>query len=375
MRILVVSPAPAGTRHGNRVTALRWARILRDLGHRVRIRTDLDDSRADLLVALHARKSAKAVARFRKAQPGAPVVLALAGTDLYRDLPRSHLARQTLAVADRLVVLQPHALRRIPARLRERARVIFQSASPPAGLRLEAGRPGKPIGPLTRRQSPKTDRGGQRWLDVCVVGHLRAVKDPFRAARAARALPPDSRIRILHFGAAMTPAMERLARSEQKRNPRYRWLGDRPRARVGRILSRAWLLVHSSYAEGGANAISEALAAGVPVLASRIPGNVGLLGEDYPGYFPAGDTRALARLMRRAETDPTFYGRLVRACRRRAWVADPHRERAAWRKLLDEIAPTRRVPRSSRGARRRHGHKPGREPNAAPSRSSNDLCG
>ena len=46
--------------------------------------------------------------------------------------------------------------------------------------------------------------------------------------------------------------------------------------------------------EGSCNAMCEALALGVPVIASRISGLIGTLGEDYPGYFAVEDTQALA---------------------------------------------------------------------------------
>ena len=127
-----------------------------------------------------------------------------------------------------------------------------------------------------------------------------------------------------------------------KRNPRYVWRGDRPRAEVRRLLGRARAMVLSSLSEGGANVISEAVAAGVPVLASRIDGSVGLLGRDYPGYFPVGDTAALARLLHRIETSPEFLVRLRRAIARRAQLFRPAREKAAWRKLIAEILPSRR---------------------------------
>ena len=87
----------------------------------------------------------------------------------------------------------------------------------------------------------------------------------------------------------------------------YRWLGELSREKALRLLSRCRLLALTSEQEGGANVVSEALAASVPVLSSRIAGSVGLLGEDYPGYFPVGDTEALARLLGRAETDADFY--------------------------------------------------------------------
>jgi putative glycosyltransferase (TIGR04348 family) len=261
------------------------------------------------------------VERFRRAFPERPVVLAMTGTDLYRDIRRSRRARRALEAATRVVVLQPLGLRELSREVRGRARVVHQSVAP-VRVRPEASR---------------------RHFDVCVIGHLRWEKDPFRAALAARRLPSASRIRVLHVGKALGAAMERRVRGEERRNFRYRWLGERPRNEARRLLARSRLMVLSSRMEGGANVISEALAARVPILASRIPGSVGLLGTDYPGLFPTGDTAALVSLLWRAETDARFLARLARACRRRARIVSPAREREAWRRLLREIGTVRRV--------------------------------
>ena len=167
-----------------------------------------------------------------------------------------------------------------------------------------------------------------------MIGHLRDVKDPLRAAEAARLLPADSRVRIEQVGRAYTPQWAARARAEMAANPRYLWRDDVPAAAVRRLLARSHAMVISSLSEGGANVISEAAVAGVPVLASRIDGNVGLLGADYPGYFPVGDTRALARLLQRLEREPRFVAQLGKALRRRAALFRPAREIAAWRRLL-----------------------------------------
>jgi len=318
MKILIVSPAPARSRHGNRVTALRWARILRRLGHRVDVRNRYEGGRWDLLVALHARKSAASVEAFRRT--GRPIVVALTGTDVYRDIHRSGRARRALHAAARLVVLQPLAVRELAVALRSRARVIHQSAESPSG-----------------RPRPARDR-----FDVCVIGHLRPEKDPFRAAAAVRRLPASSTIRVLHVGKAMTNAMARRARGEMMRNPRYRWLGERPRAEARAILARSRLMVLSSRMEGGANVVSEALAASVPIVASRIPGTVGLLGGDYAGFFRTGDTAALTALLERAERDRRFVMNLQKACGRRRSLVSVRREERSWRELLASLRRRRR---------------------------------
>ncbi|MBO0851176.1 MAG: hypothetical protein J2P20_17065, partial [Pseudonocardia sp.] len=204
MRIWLVTPAPAGGHHGNRVTAERWATILRGLGHHVQVETDYQDQPADLLVALHARRGAAALRRFRARYPHRPVVLALTGTDLYPALDQTDIP--VLELADRLVVLQPLATERVPAHLRDRVRVVFQSAPPPSA------------------QPGRRDR-----FEVVQLAHLRPVKDPLLVAAAARLLPDSSRIEISHAGAALDPELGELAAREDRDNPRYRWHGDLPR--------------------------------------------------------------------------------------------------------------------------------------------------
>jgi glycosyltransferase involved in cell wall biosynthesis len=86
--------------------------------------------------------------------------------------------------------------------------------------------------------------------------------------------------------------------------------------------------------EGGAHVVSEAIAAGVPVIASDIAGNVGLLGEDYPGYFPVGNEQALAALLLRAETDSNFLRSLKAAVKARRSLTDPAAERRAIASLI-----------------------------------------
>ncbi|WIM09094.1 MAG: Glycosyl transferase, group 1 [Enhydrobacter sp.] len=292
---------------------MRWARLLRGLGHRVRVASDYDGNPADLMVAVHAWRSARAIERFKAAWPDRPAVLQLSGTDIYHYIETDPVPTlRAMALADRLVALNALAWRVVPKRLRARLSVIYQSATPPAAA---------------RRPTPRATL-------VAVIGHLRDVKDPLRAARAARLLPAESRVCIEQVGRAYTPRWARRARAEMAANPRYVWRGDVPAAEVRRLLARCHAMVISSLSEGGANVVSEAAVAGVPILASRIDGNVGLLGADYPGYFPVGDTRALARLLRRLEDEPRFVRQLARAVARRAPLFRPAREAAAWRRLL-----------------------------------------
>jgi len=323
LKILIVTPSPRpeaiaeAVWTGNRVTSERWAHMLRGLGHSVRVTPAYRGEDCHLLVALHARKSFPSIRRFRREHPRAPVVVVLTGTDLYADLRRSARARRSLELATRIIVLQPLATREVPARYRGRVRVIRQSAD-------------RPPGRIARRKDV---------FEVCVLANLRAVKDPLRIAGSARLLPAGSRIVVLHVGAPIDGRLRARARKESASNPRYRWLGAVPHWRALRILGRSHLLVLTSRLEGGANVISEALAASVPVISSRMAGSIGILGTDYPGYFPIGDTRALAAQLRRAEADPAHYARLQRGCRRKRFLVSPARERQAWARLLRGLAP------------------------------------
>src|SRR5262249_28320128 len=208
---------------------------------------------------------------WRQKYPDGPVILALTGTDLYGEIQTDADAQRALEMASRLVVLQPLAVEELPEAIRPKARVIFQSSVKPA---------------VSVR--PRAD-----IFEVCVLGHLRPVKDPLRTALASRLVPEPSRLRVLHLGAALSPDMEKQARHEAATNPRYRWLGDLPRWKALRVLARSRLLIQSSVLEGGANTISEALAASVPVLSSQIPGSVAILADAYPPYFPLPHTQAL----------------------------------------------------------------------------------
>jgi putative glycosyltransferase (TIGR04348 family) len=330
MKICMVTPAPPRSLTGNRVTALRWARLLGQLGHRVNVIEEYDGQACDLMVALHARKSARSIQRLEEEKPGTPIVLALTGTDLYRDARACPMTKLSLQLAAAIVVLQPEGLREVPDWARSRARAIVQSAEP------------------VHAQPPRRDA-----FEVALLAHLRPVKDPFRAAMAARLLPTRSRVRVLHAGATLDPDLHERARSEQSSNPRYRWLGEMPRWRALRVMARSRLLVITSRSEGGANVLSEALASGVPVLSSRIPGSTGLLGGDYPGLFAVGDTQGLAALFERVEGDAEFRGALTSWCRRLAPLVEPARERKAWRELLrDCVRPGHRPPARTAGRRR-----------------------
>ena len=314
-RIFIASPAAAADNNGNWQTASRWAHFL---GERCAVEVGKawppGAGAPDLLIALHARRSAGALAAFAAAFPGRPAILVLTGTDLYRDIDTSPDARASLERADALVLLQEAGLARLPPALRAKARVIYQSAP---SLAAPAAR----------------DTGA---IDICMIGHLRPEKDPQTFMRAA-ALVTAPGVRLLHIGRALDPAWHAAAQAAMAATSRYRWLGALPHEETRARLAASRAMAIASTMEGGANVIIEAVTSGVPVLASDIEGNRGMLGEDYAGYFPAGDAAALARLIDRCAADPAFDALLRRQCAARAPLFAPAAEQAALLDLVDNL--------------------------------------
>ncbi len=285
MKIFIVTPEAPRSTLGNAVTATRRKEILGELGHDVVVATQWSEagSDCDVLVALHARRSFPSIERFHRIHPGLPLIVAMTGTDLYGDLPAGNPeAHRSIELATRIVVLQEAGPEGLPETLRGKASVIYQSA----------------VAPANPRPPP------QDFLEVCVLSHLRDVKDPLLAANAASRLPDNSRVRVAHAGRALSSDWEAAARNEEHKNPRYKWFGDLPHDQAMYLLSGSRYLVLSSLMEGGASVIAEAVACGVSVLCSKIPGNVGMLGPDYGGYFAPRDFRDLSEKLRSLQTHP-----------------------------------------------------------------------
>lgn len=322
--LVIVSPALSEANNGNWRTARRWQELLAG-ARSVRICQTWPDAHAaddDVMLALHARRSAAPIAAWAQAHPGHGLAVVLTGTDLYQDIQTDAAAQRSLELAQRLVVLQECGPEALPAWLRGKTRVIYQS--------------GPALPPL-----PKDDTA----LVAVMVGHLRQAKTPQTLFGTARLLCQRRDILIRHVGdASAEPALGDLARATERDCPNYEWLGPLPHAAALEEIRRAHVLVHTSAMEGGAHVLLEAVRCGTPVLASRVAGNVGMLGPDYQGYFPHGDTGALAQLLQacragqRSENPADhLLGRLAAQCALRAPLFDAAAERKALLNLLQEL--------------------------------------
>ena len=293
------------------MTALRWQGFLGELGYSVEVTESWSGGDAGLLIALHAYRSHQSIVAFKKQYPSRPIVLILTGTDIYRDIANHSEVIQSMEMADQLIVLQSSAIHSVPAHLRHKVQVIYQSV-----------------------EIDMADSVTKDDFLVSVIGHLREEKDPFCVVRSLPLLPSDSKITVKHLGQAMNAQMKDQAINFNGTIDRYQWLGEVSHADALKMLSQSRLMVISSRMEGGAHVVSEAIALGIPVIASDIPGNRGLLGEDYPGYYPVADENPLATLLYRAENTPTFYASLQKHIDLRRELIQPAREKQSIHELV-----------------------------------------
>ena len=316
--ICIISPALAAANNGNWQTAKRWQQMLSSDYH-VDIMLQWDGRPFDAMLALHARRSADSIAQWSDKFPDKLIVLALTGTDLYRDIAVDPLAQQSLKLAHRLVVLQDMGPKSLPAEFRSKCQVIFQSTP-------------------RRHPSQKTAPKTTQRLRSLMVGHLRSEKSPETYFAAARALAHRPDIVLDHIGAPLDTDLGELARQLALEVPTYRYLGEQTHEQTRARIARAHVLVHPSRMEGGAHVVMEAIMSGTPVLASRIDGNVGMLGADYAGYFDCGDADQLANALidcREGQNLPSSkLAQLTRQCSFREKLFEPLAEQTALRLIF-----------------------------------------
>lgn len=322
IEVLIHSPFARQASQGNSVTADRLEKILTESGLGVLMEAEFyRGGDAACLIALNARRSADAVAAYKSGHPGKPVVVILTGTDINHvevEDPASP-TRRTMDLADVLVVLHEAELQSVPGYLRGKCRVIHPSVILPGGI--------------PHRPDAERGKGADRSFQVMMAGNLRVEKNPRLAVDACRLLCGHPGIAVASYGDA-TGDMAKEMRCASAELSNFEWAGKVEHTVLLQKMERADLLLNTSTEEGGANAICEAISLGLPVVASRIRGNIGMLGDGYAGFFPSGDARALADLLLRCASDGVFYGKLKSQIAARAPLFAYATEASAWTELV-----------------------------------------
>ena len=317
--VVIISPALSDANNGNWQTAKRWAQMLSSQ-HRTRIAKEWQpqlDASDEIMLALHARRSADSISAWHAQHGSRGLIVALTGTDLYRDILVDTQAQASLDAAGKLVVLQELGINSLPVQYHAKTHVIFQSTT-------------------SRKTSVKTDK----HLNAVMVGHLRDEKMPQTLFEAARLLMGETSIRITHIGAGLDEKLAQDAINTEALCAGYTWAKGLKHTQTRARIQRAHVLVHTSKMEGGAHVIMEAVCSGTPALASRMDGNVGMLGCGYDGYFPVGDAPALSKLLCQCKNDKAFLDHLSSQCALRAPLFSPAAEQAALLGLVGQSLET-----------------------------------
>ena len=296
---------------GNSVTANRYCSIFGQLGH---VATTTDTPTAPLVVALNAYRTRHVVGELPETTT---VIVVLTGTDIYRfwDQDRDAVSC-TLDRADVIVGLNDLVGRSLPTKHRAKLTCIKEGA---LALSTEPTRPTSPP------------------LHAICVGHLRDEKAPELIADALDRLDPNCDVVVDHYGAAHSESWAQWARDTSERIEQYQWHREVSRSRLDEIYAGADLLINTSKMEGGANVISEAVMAGLPILATAIDGNAGVLGTSYPGLFTPDDPYELADRLAALASNPEALEQITLSSRLLQPELSIKQETARWREVLEGL--------------------------------------
>jgi glycosyltransferase involved in cell wall biosynthesis len=216
------------------------------------------------------------------------------------------LTRLALRVADAVIVttaeLADYAARRVT-----RARVHLI----PNGVDVARFAPGE--------QGPDSAGGAGRPAGgpVLFVGRLTHQKNLRALLEAAAEVQRELALRLEFAGDG--PLRADLADAAGRLGLAVHFHGTLPQEELPALYRRARVFVLPSHWEGHPKALLEAMACGLPVIVSDVPGSREVVRDGLDGLvFPPGDVGALARRLRAVLTDPALAQRLGRAARRSA---------------------------------------------------------
>ena len=311
MRICVASPYPLSDLKGNSVTTCRIVELLNELGYLARGSHGFDGDPTDVLISLHSHKGAPAVDEFQRQFPEGKVIVLITGTDLYDDLPQGR-GMTTLHQADAIAIPYREARGGVLQEFDDQIHVVPSSLVIPE---IEA--------------KPEPDQ-----FLITIVGHLRPVKRSFLTVEAVAAHPEWENVTVRQLGEALDQESLKTACDWEEKDRRYQWLGALPREESLALCARSSLTVNSSLSEAAPNALLEAMTLGVPILSSKIEGNIGLLGEDYPGYFDGDSLESKLAEIISGKHDLAAW---VAHAKARLAIFSREKEKSAWIALLNSI--------------------------------------
>jgi glycosyltransferase involved in cell wall biosynthesis len=269
----------------------------------------------------------------------------------------SYVLRYVWPVAQGCVVHTVHNLapREVDAIGRTIHRLAFRAGVVPVAVAAEVGRSFRelyglepaatiPNGidtaefrrPGARQEWRRANGFSGEDLLVVSVARLDAQKNPLGLIESfARALGQDPRWHLLMAGTGSLAAAARCGTCE-----RVHFLGVRPD--VPELLAASDIFALASHWEGHPMSVMEAMAAGLPVVATAVGGVPELVADGETGLLtPAGDNRAFADALAALAADPERRREFGEAGLRRAVQFDVDTMIASYSRLFERLAGER----------------------------------
>ncbi|NKB87385.1 MAG: glycosyltransferase [Acidobacteria bacterium] len=183
---------------------------------------------------------------------------------------------------------------------------------------------------------PLTLFSGRRWEPL--YGTAELVEAFALATQGGAAL----RLRLLGSGSEHDRVGELTARPHMR--GKVQRMAEVPESEIGRQLGKSDVYVSASHCDGSSVTLLQAMASGLPVIASDIPGNREWVSHDHNGWlFPPGDVSELARLMVHASASRSQLRPM--GLRSRS-IAE---ERADWSRHVDSLLGAYRLAMTASG--------------------------
>lgn len=285
MRILIVIPSQDPI-SGNWVTARRFQHGLEKQGHRVAIydtplqatdgfRQKLLNFAPDATILLHAYRTGKPwLDAARTLQT--PYIVLLTGTDVNHGLDdpaQSVVIRTTLQQASAVLLHNPLIA------------AEFSAKSPELVRFLRLLTPGITLGTAPYDLRKTHGLAEEKTLFLCPAG-LRPVKGGLQLLEMfAQVAVINPHVQLAFCGPVLDESYARHLLAAIEKRPWASYLGSIPQTAMANAMRGADVIINNSQTEGLANALLEAATLGIPILASKIPGNAAVVRHNINGLL------------------------------------------------------------------------------------------